>query len=358
MFRVSLLLLLCVAVPSARAGDAPPQAADAYETAVRKGIAFLLTQQKQDTGAIHDKQAETAMTALACLALMAVGHCPGDPDPEGEAVRKGIGFVLREDRQFGDKEQFPGYFNRDGTRMYGHGIVTLMLSEALGMGADAPTDALIRVRLEKAVPLILKAQAVKKDPNQTGGWRYEPNSGDSDLSPTIWMLLALRSAKNAGLEVPKEAIDQAVAYVKRSYSGGHNPDGTPKNAKSACAYQVGGGPGYSAGCAGLLALQLCGAYDAPEVAGSAAWIREFNIDPNQDFFYYGTYYLSQGMYQRGGSDADYGMKKVTELLLPRQQPGGQWKGNGNEDAAGLVYSTSMALLSLSVRYHFLPIYQR
>jgi hypothetical protein len=44
--------------------------------------------------------------------------------------------------------------------MYGHGIVTLMLAEMVGMGADARQDTLIRERCQKAVDLIVRAQKV------------------------------------------------------------------------------------------------------------------------------------------------------------------------------------------------------
>ena len=39
---------------------------------------------------------------------------------------------------------------------------------------------------------------------------YTPDSRDSDLSVTIWQLMALRSAKNAGLQVPGKAISDGL----------------------------------------------------------------------------------------------------------------------------------------------------
>ena len=39
-----------------------------------------------------------------------------------------------------------------------------------------------------------------------------------------------------------------------------------------------------------------------------------------------------------------------------QRSDGSWAGNGQEHDP--VYSTSLAILALSVRYHYLPIYQR
>ena len=97
-------------------------------------------------------------------------------------------------------------------------ITTLMLTEMLGMGATAEQDVLIHDRCQKAINLILSAQRQSKRVQDRGGWRYTPNSNDSDLSVSVWQLMALRSAKNDGLDVPAEAIQQAVDYLKRSYT--------------------------------------------------------------------------------------------------------------------------------------------
>src|SRR5205814_1427099 len=78
-------------------------------------------------------------------------------------------------------------------------------------------DKRIRDRCAKAIELILRAQKVRKNELFRGGWRYTPDSSDADLSITVWQLMALRAAKNAGMDVPKQAIDDAVGYLKRSY---------------------------------------------------------------------------------------------------------------------------------------------
>ena len=72
-----------------------------------------------------------------------------------------------------DRQDEKGYFgDNDGSRMYGQGIITLMLAETLGMGIDDKQDATIRRRLQKGVELILRAQAVtKSDKSHEGGWR-------------------------------------------------------------------------------------------------------------------------------------------------------------------------------------------
>jgi hypothetical protein len=270
-------------------------------------------------------------------------------------MKRALSYVLRPDRQ-----EVQGFFGgRDGSRMYGHGITTLMLSEMLGMGVDAQMDQVIRDRCRLAVELIKKSQAIDKDPRNKGGWRYEANSNVSDLSITVWQVMALRSARNAGMDVPKETIDLAVEYIKRCYHSKRGPDGKPENLKSACGYEPSRTPEYAMAAAGLLSLQVCGAYESLEAKGSADWLKEKKVEYGGEWFFYGTYYYAQGMFQRGGDYSTQARKQVEELLLPKQGPDGSWQGQGGQERnAGKTYATSLAVLSLAVKFHFLPIYQR
>lgn len=349
---------LLAAGPGGTQEGPPAGGVNAVDQAVSRAVTFLVGVQDKD-GAIQDPERgrhnQTVMTSLALMAMAAVGHQPTDETKEGAAMRKALAFVLRPDRQ-----EENGYFgNRDGSRMYGHGITTLMLCEMLGMGVDSQQDQLIRERVRKALQLILRAQQVRKDPRSRGGWRYNPDSGDSDLSVTVWQLMALRAAKNAGMKVPKEAIDEAVEYVKRCYYSKKTKEGKQENLRSACGYEPGRSPEYAMAAAGLLSLQVCGEYECLEVVGSADWLRERSIKYETEWFFYGTYYYGQGMFQRGGDYAAHARRQLEEILLSQQGKDGSWTArHGQENAAGRVYATSMGVLALAVRCHFLPIYQR
>jgi hypothetical protein len=362
MTRVLFLSLLLLAPPIRAADLQPPRfpRGDRVDAAVARGVAFLLTCQVAN-GSVTDRDQRNdfayPMTALSVMALAAVGNQPTDKTKEGECMKKAIDFLLRRD---GAARDVTGYLgNIDGSRMYGHGICTLALTEMLGMGVDKSQDAQIRERCQKAIDLILRSQRVRKyDRRYDGGWRYTPDSPDSDLSITIWQLLALRSGKNAGLAVPKESIDAAVAYLKRSYFSPRDRTGRPTNMRSACAYEPGQYPAFATGAAGLLALQVCGEYDAPEVLGSSEWLRQQAVTVDERYFYYGMYYYSQAMKKKGGEYAAIARQTSEKLLLNEQEREGYWIGrDGQERGAGRVYATSLALLSLSVKYNYLPIYQ-
>ena len=212
----------------------------------------------------------------------------------------------------------------------------------------------------KSLPLgaVLRWFFASTHPRFIGGWRYSPDAGDADLSVTVWQLLALRSAKNAGLAVPKDAIDAAVGYLRRSYVSPRDAQGRPTNTKSAFGYVPGQSPQYAMAAAGLLAMQVCGLPDAPEVLGATAWLRANAPVWEAQNYFYGTYYYSQGMHKRGGEVAREARERVEGLLTVHQMPDGSWDGSqGSESGQGKVYCTALALLSLSVRYHYLPIYQ-
>ncbi len=327
---------------------------EAARQAIDRGIGFLQAQQK-NTGAITAGQYDTAMTALSTMAMASAGITPSDPGPRGDCMRRAIDFVVDEQRRTSQ-----GYFGQhDGSRMYGHGITTLMLSELAGMGADAQQDAAIERACEGGIAVILQAQQVRKPQSHRGGWRYTPDAGDSDLSVSVWQLMALRSAKADGFEVPDAAIAEAVAYLRRSCTSPFDEQGQLIRPESGFAYTPGGGDiQYAMTAAGVLAMQVCGQYEAPSVTQAVAWLKSHPPAWGTRYFFYGTYYYAQAMHQQGGETASVAERQVRAVLLPRQEADGGWKPEGEESGASRVYATSLAILSLSVRYHYLPIYQR
>ncbi len=351
MLMLAQLVLVSGFATGAPSSDESPGPSDPLRKSVKKGVDFLVGQQKED-GSIRDTgKNSTAMTSFALLAMMAVGHQPSDPTEEGAAMRKALEFVLRDDRQ-----EKNGYFGRkDGSRMYGHGVTTLMLSEMVGKGVDAEQDRTIREKAGRAVRLILKSQ--NENGRHKGGWRYRPDTNNADMSVTVWQLMALRSAQNSGFDVPAQAIERAVGYLRRSFEkkgeeiGGFGYQAHPKEGKARKVR-------YACVGAGLLSIQVSGQYEDPRVEMAANWLRKHEPDWNSRWFLYGTYYYSQAMYQVGGEHADYAWQRIRSILLDRQNKNGSWRGGRNHEKKSRVYATSLALLALSVKYHYLPIYQR
>jgi hypothetical protein len=328
---------------------------DDVDRAIDRGLAYLLSQQKEN-GSILDRGHHTTMSAMAIMAMAATGHQPTDPTAEGKAMKRALQFVLADEHQDAN-----GYFGvHDGSRMYGHGIVTLMLAEMRGMGIDDKMDHQIDSRCQKGIDLILRSQQVKKTNRSKGGWRYTPTSEDSDLSVSVWQLMSLRSAKNDGMDVPSQSIEDAKQYLMRSFTSPLDRDGKPKVPVSGFSYEPQNThPTFAMTAAGLLAMQVCGDYDSDIVQGATRWLVDNPPKPEDRFFLYGMYYYAQAMHQRGGEIAKNADAIVSKRLLETQHTDGTWNSpSGEEQGIGFVYCTSLAILSLSVKYHYLPIYQR
>jgi hypothetical protein len=234
--------------------------------------------------------------------------------------------------------------------MYAHNISTLMLSEVSGM-VDPERQRRIDEVLPKALWVILAAQNVPKGPGNKGGWRYDPTSSDSDMSHSGWAMMALRSARNSGTAVPKEAIDDAVKYIL----GCRMPDG-------GFGYTAGGGSGLARSAAALLCLELSGKHREEVTLKAGEYVLDrFGKGWGGEHFYYGIYYCAQGLYQLGEAQWETFAPRLYETLLRVQQPDGSWgayPGAASEDGPGACYRTAMAVLALSVSYRQLPIYQR
>ncbi len=215
---------------AAKAATSPSRS----DEAIKQALEYLKRTQKPDGGWDAGFGRATSVTSLAVMAFLASGHVPGEDGPYRDAVERGVRYVLAHQKPNGMLVS-----NTSHGPMYCHGISTLMLAEVVGMTRDPALAEEVKRALAKAVELIVKAQDASgktSDPRHNGGWRYQPTSGDSDLSVTGWQVMALRAAKSAGCAVEAEPIDRAVAYVKKCATKG-----------GGFAYQAGGNRGAGGG---------------------------------------------------------------------------------------------------------------
>ena len=316
---------------------------DRVDSAISRSLDWLANHQEPDgCWKLKSTGSSAAGTSLAVMAFMAAGNVPGE-GPYGARIDRGIRWVI-------EQQKPNGMIADQGTHgpMYTHGICTLMLAEALGMVEEADAPALRR-SLEKAVTLILDSQSKPKGATNAGGWRYQPDSGDSDLSATGWQVLSLRAAKDVGCDVPAECIDRAIDYVKHC----------SVRDQRGFAYQPGQGQTPTLTGVGITCLEVCGAHLSKDATGGADWLMTSPLAHNSNYFYYGVYYTGVGMHKMGGKHAEWNRKHLVNLMLPIQEGDGSWNPkHGGEDAAGPVYATALTVLALAVDYGYLPIYQR
>lgn len=341
----ALGILLLVPSPEARADK--QVAEDVFTTfrgevegAVYKALHYLAREQQPDGHYADQYGKSTGVAGLAGMAFLSAGHLPGLGE-FGENLNRCIDYILAAPQQNGlidrgDSGHGP---------MYAHNISALFLSECSGMVDPERQERLAPV-LAGAVELLLRAQAIEKSPENQGGWRYKPDSRDSDLSCSGWALMALRSAKLNGAPVPDHAIAQAVKYILAKHDerlgtfGYSSPGDRHVDTLTGC---------------GLLCLELCGRHGHPATLKAGDYILNNCANlPQQSHQFYGNYYNAQGMFQLGGKYWEQYAKWMYGHYLPLQKANGSWESPGG----GHAYGTAMMVLSFTVPYRQLPIYQR
>jgi len=299
------------------------------------------------------------VTSLALMAFLAGGHLPGRGE-YGQVVERGLGWLLDAANAQGD-----GYITAGGTRMYSHAFATLVLAEVYGMTHRDD----VRNVLQRAVDFIVRAQ------NAEGGWRYEPHAPQSDMSIVVCQVLALRAARNIGIQVPKVTIDRAAQYVVDSAITDQDFTNSYRQRLfsdeiGAFVYQKGRSSrsSFALTSAGVTALHGVGIYSDEAIRQGLDYLRS-NLDSFNErrgvrerghyFFWYGHYYGVQAMYTAGTQNGveywESYFSEVREVILDLQNNDGSWP---NSVGPGPEFGTAVALLVLEVPYRYLPIFQR
>lgn len=360
--------------PDARAADTTAEVlSDAQwqqvDATVERGLAWLATQQQRDGSFPTMPNGQPGVTSLCVMAFLSHGHLPGE-GPYGDQLSKAVEYVLGCQKQNGmlaalapNGEKLSRKVPRmiGSSAAYNHAISGLVLSETYGIQGEQASD--IRPSVAKAVEVTLAMQQWPKDnPDDRGGWRYlqDMDRDDSDVSITGWHLMFLRSAKNAGFDVPKKPIDDGVAYVRRCFRPRTN------------TFVYTQGPSYrsylSRGVtgAGILAIAHGGTHDAPESQKAGDWLLKnrfdaYNVNPEYlERYHYGLLTCSQAMYQLGGRHWDNFFPSTAMTLVGSQQANGSWprESHHRDGAFGNAYSSAICLITLGTPNDLLPIFQR
>ena len=310
------------------------------DAAIARGLAALAGLQNDDgsfSGGRYGRN--VAVSAVAGIAFMADGNMPGR-GPYALEVERCLDFVLASSAENGllAAEAANG-------PMYGHGFAALFLGEVYGTtagGGDTARAERVHEALVRAVRLIERTQ------NDEGGWRYNPVPFDADVSVTICQIMALRSARNAGIEVDAAVIDRAVEYVRNC----QNPDGGFR-------YQLdGGSSAWPRSAAGVASLFYAGIYTDEQIDDGIGYLIASALPgrgaPSRAHYYYGHYYAAQSMYLAGGRAWALWWPAIRRELLDSQQADGSWA----DPSVGTAYGTAMALIVLQMPKRYLPIFQK
>jgi len=298
-------------------------------------------------GALYD----VGVTGLATLAFLGYGETHKTPR-YGHVVRNALKFLKNaQDAEgcFGSRTS--AHFT------YNHAIATLAMVEAYGL-TQSP---LFKSSAQNGVNFIEQCR------NPGLGWRYGVRPQDNDTSITGWMVLALKSARSAGLEVPDEAFRGAVAWLDRvtdpetgraGYTArGNGPcrpvekmDAFPSNASESLT------------AIAVLSRIFCGAPAGDPMVRKGADVclavlpRHDENAGTVDFTYW--HFGTLAMFQVGGDAWAAWQEPMKSALAGSQRkeeghargswdPKDPWAGEG-----GRVYSTALAVLCLETYYRY------
>jgi hypothetical protein len=349
------------------------------EEAIEKGLEWLKRTQAQDGHwEAQGGQYPTTMTALAGMCFLMEGSTLKE-GKYSDQVQKAVNWFLANNRQ-----QANGLIGdvRNPTEsqryMYGHGFGTMFLASVYGEEEDKDQREKIEKVLKKAVEFIGKAQTSKRHRKaegkevDVGGWGYisaaDGNQFDEG-SVTITQVQALRAARNAGIPVPKETIDKAVAYLEACT--------TPKGGVIYSYAQTNGTALSGQERPPITAAAVACSFGAGQYKGELAkkWVKfcKDNIPIAKgrvSHDEYQSYYFSQFVYVLG--DDRYGdmfpkedksgwltWSKYRDAMYPyliesQDKTSGAWTSG----YIGQVFTTSVNLTILQLEKGILPIYQR
>ena len=350
MAKCFILLLTCLVTFAGMAADKSFKdrvtVDGPTETVIQGALKYLASRQDPNGSFVgqssDEKRHVVSMTGYCLMAFQAAGQLPGEGE-FGRQVEAGVQYlldVMQPDGVIGSRD--------DDKYMYSHGVATIALAELYGQTRSPQ----MRGKLERAVKLILSSQSNVRGPDY-GGWRYKPVVSDADISVTVLQVVALRAAKNAGLDVPQKTIDDAVLYVKNCVdpSGGflYRPQ------------EKGKGPGFARTAAAIYSLQVCGLYDDPMVKRGSQYL--FDNKEQRLWFTYGNFYAAPAQYMIGGETWEkwYGyVKKVLMSSVTRQGSTYLWEARLDEGrgTVGPMYATAVYTMILAMPYHYIPLYQR
>lgn len=342
ILAIATFVIPAVACPTAgaqtssvRYGERVPQD---VKLIYERGLNYLASTQ-QESGGWAGGQSGSGVTGLCLMAFLACGEDPNFGQYSGN-VQRAVRNIIR------SQDPRTGYIPQ---RMYDHGFAMLALAEAYGAVDDAMLwddgNASGKQRsIGEALELAVRCALTAQRKNSYGGWRYSPDSRDADTSVSGAVLVGLLAARNAGIEVPDEAMEKALQYYKNATSN-----------TGMVAYSGVGGHGASMNRSAIATLvyAIGKRKDWNEFDATLKYITSQLDHQESSYPFYFRYYMAQALFQ-GDYEAWTRWKQENTLTLRElQQDDGSFTSNH-----GQAYGTAMALLSLALDFRFLPIYER
>ncbi len=344
------------------------------ELAVERGLAWLARHQAKDghwgedclgtgeatccLGPKHCTSAggafSVAQAGLATLAFQAGGQYGSNAKVHSEVVRHGLDWLVTQQGENGALYT-RGLGENHHDHMYEHGIAAWALCDACAVATAAGKTAEPRCRAaaEKAVRFIESQQ------HRDGGWRYSPRPDEaSDTSVSGWQVLALKSAKDAGIAVSSTCLEKAVRFFRscRWLDTGKTR-----------YYVFASEPTPAVSGAGLLVQEfVLEQPDAEWVRQGAEYLADFadsqwsSAELDSQTHLYAWHYCALAMFQHGGEFWKRWNDSVQERVRGAQDQDSQsctlgswdWQSDDFGKQGGRITTTALATLTLEVYYRY------
>lgn len=311
-----------------------------WEASINRGLKWLVRNQSKSGRWNYPSYGSVPATALAGVALTCSGSTTTQ-GPYAKAISHAVDYLLSKRRSNGLIGE-----PRDSRYTYGHGFSMLFLSQVLGEEEDEERRAELVEVLTKAVEFSIRAQT------KSGGWGYMSAKDGRDFdegSTTITQVQGLRGCRNAGIPVPKEAVEKAKQYI---YQCKNKDGGISYSSRNRGSSR----PAITA--AALATLYNAGAYDSKHVPDMLAYAKK-NLGRlsggarSFGHWHYTYLYYSQVVYRQGRKEWDPFRDKLYDRITKEQSQDGSWTGSISP-----VYVSSCNLIMMQLDKGYLPIYQR
>jgi hypothetical protein len=272
----------------------------------------------RDPGRLTD--CPSATTGMALLAFLYAGQTHQEGDYK-KVVENGLTFLSNR------AKSAKGGLNEPGATMYGHGLATLAICEALARTGDD--------RLRPVAQATVNFTIAAQDPSG-GGWRYTPRQA-GDTSVTGWQLSGLHLASGAGLKVPDRVFHGAKVFLDSVQAEGGSRYG-----------YTGPGGGQATTAIGLLGrLQLGVPLEDPAVQRGAEFIS--SAGPSNSNLYFNLY-ATKLLRNLGGAPWETWRDDLRGVLdKARDHDGHQAgsvsiKGDHGVESGGRLYCTTISMM--------------
>ncbi len=294
---------------------------------------------------------DPGVSGLALLAFLGAGETHKHGRYK-KTVREGLKYL----KQVQDPE---GCFGPRTTNhfTYNHAIGALAMAEAYALTASP----LFKQSAQQAIDFIHKAQ------NPYLAWRYGVRPGDNDTSVTGWMIMALKSAKAAGLRVDQAAFDGTKAWIEKATEPeygrvGYTSRGTGPARPQNLMDKFPSDKSESLTAVGILARIFIG--EDPRKSeiiqkGTDLCLKALPVWDEQsgsiDMYYW--YYATLALFQVGGDPWKQWNTAMKSEIIDHQQKDGDEKGSWDPvgpwgPEGGRVYSTAVLVMCMEVYYRY------